>query len=51
MKTLDDVKTDMSVLYDQLKGGQCDVKKAKGMACIASVYLRACEIELMWRSK
>jgi hypothetical protein len=45
-KTLEDVKADMSELYEQLKSGDCDLKLAGELANITGKYLKACQLEL-----
>lgn len=40
-KTLDDVKADMSQLYDQVKSGACDLRLAGEMANITGKFLKA----------
>jgi hypothetical protein len=44
-KTLQDVKTDMSDLYEQVKSGQCDLKLAAELANITGKYLKAVQLE------
>ena len=44
-KTLQDVKTDMSDLYEQVKSGQCDLKLAADLANITGKYLKATQLE------
>lgn len=46
MKTLSDVKTDMSDLYEQVKNGECDLKLAGELANITGKYLKAAQLEL-----
>ena len=46
MKTLKDVKQDMSNLYDELKSGKIDVKTASELANISGKYLKAEQLEL-----
>lgn len=46
MKTLDDVKADMSDLYEQVKAGDCDLKLAGELANITGKYLKAVQLEL-----
>jgi hypothetical protein len=41
MKTLDDVKTDMSALYDEVREGATDLKVAAELANIAGKLLKA----------
>jgi hypothetical protein len=46
MKTLTDVKQDMSELYEQLKAGQVDLKLAGELANISGKFLKAEQLEL-----
>jgi hypothetical protein len=46
MKTLTDVKQDMSELYEQLKTGQVDLKTAGELANISGKFLKAEQLEL-----
>lgn len=46
MKTLDDVKSDMSELYEQVRNGECDLKLAGELANITGKYLKAVQLEL-----
>lgn len=46
MKTLNDIKQDMSDLYDQVKGGSVEVKTASELANIAGKYLKAEQLQL-----
>ena len=46
MKTLNDIKQDMSVLYDQVATGQTELKMAAELANIAGKYLKAEQLEL-----
>lgn len=46
MKTLDDIKRDMSLLYDQVKNGVVEVKTASELANIAGKYLKAEQLQL-----
>jgi len=46
MKTLDDVKSDMSELYEQVKNGETDLKLAGELANITGKYLKAAQLEL-----
>jgi hypothetical protein len=46
MKTLTDVKQDMSELYEQLKAGQVDLKTAGELANISGKFLKAEQLEL-----
>jgi hypothetical protein len=41
MKTLQDIKQDMSDLYEQLKNNAIDVKSASEMANVAGKFLKA----------
>lgn len=46
MKSLDDVKADMSELYEQVKEGAVDLKLAGELANITGKYLKASQLEL-----
>lgn len=46
MKTLNDIKQDMSDLYEQLKSGQVDLKTAGELANISGKFLKAEQLEL-----
>lgn len=46
VKTLDDVKADMSDLYEQVKAGDCDLKLAGELANITGKYLKAVQLDL-----
>ena len=46
MKTLTDIKQDMSELYEQLKAGQVDLKTAGELANISGKFLKAEQLEL-----
>lgn len=46
MKTLDDVMTDMSVLYDEVYGGKTELKAAAELANISGKYLKAYQLQL-----
>lgn len=46
MKTLDDVKSDMSALYDEFKSGSVKREDAAELANIAGKYLKAEQLEL-----
>ena len=46
IKTLDDVKADMSELYDQVRDGTCDLKVAGELANITGKYLKAVQLDL-----
>lgn len=46
MKTLEDVKSDMSDLYEQVKSGQTDLKLASELANITGKYLKAVQLDL-----
>lgn len=46
MKTLNDIKQDMSTLYDEVKAGTVEVKAASELANIAGKYLKAEQLEL-----
>ena len=46
MKTLDDVKQDMSTLYDEVRGGTVELKTASELANIAGKFLKAEQLQL-----
>ena len=46
MKSMEDVKQDMSVLYDEVRGGSTDLKTASELANIAGKYLKAEQLQL-----
>jgi hypothetical protein len=46
MKTLNDIKNDMSDLYEQLKSGTTELKTASELANIAGKYLKAEQLDL-----
>lgn len=46
MKTLDDIKLDMSMLYDQVNSGDTELKTAAELANIAGKYLKAEQLQL-----
>lgn len=46
MKSLDDVKLDMSELYEQVKAGTVELKVASELANISGKYLKAAQLEL-----
>lgn len=46
MKTLNDIKQDMSELYEQLKAGQVDIKTAGELANISGKFLKAEQLDL-----
>lgn len=46
MKTLDDVKADMSALYEELKAGDVEIKQASELANITGKYLKAEQLKL-----
>ena len=46
MKTLDDIKNDMSRLYDEVEKGDCDLKLAAELANITGKYLKAVQLDL-----
>ena len=46
IKSLDDVKFDMSELYEQVKRGEIDLKLASELANITGKYLKAASLEL-----
>lgn len=45
-KSLDDVKADMSELYEQVKSGACDLRLAGELANITGKYLKAVQLDL-----
>lgn len=48
-KSLEDVKADMSSLYDELLSGQVEVKLAGELANITGKYLKATQLDLAER--
>lgn len=46
MKTLTDIKADMSRLYDELQAGTCELKTASELANIAGKFLKAEQLDL-----
>jgi len=46
MKTRDDVKQDMSDLYDELRSGAVDLKTAAELANIAGKFLKVEQLDL-----
>lgn len=46
MKTLSDIKQDMSDLYEQVRTGQVDLKTAGELANISGKFLKAEQLEL-----
>jgi hypothetical protein len=46
VKTLLDIKQDMSSLYDELKAGTVDIKIAGELANISGKYLKAEQLDL-----
>ena len=46
MKTLNDIKADMSRLYDELEAGSCELKTASELANIAGKFLKAEQLDL-----
>ena len=46
MKTLSDIKQDMSELYDAVKAGTVDLKTAGELANISGKFLKAEQLEL-----
>jgi hypothetical protein len=46
MKTLSDIKQDMSDLYDQVRAGQVDLKTAGELANISGKFLKAEQLQL-----
>lgn len=45
MKTLQDVMSDMSDLYEQVRDGDCDLRVASELANITGKYLKAAQLE------
>lgn len=45
-KTLADVKADMSELYEQVKAGNCDMRRANELANITGKYLKAVQLQI-----
>lgn len=45
-KSLQDVKSDMSALYEELRAGQIDIKTASELANITGKYLKAVQLDL-----
>lgn len=48
-KTLEDIKADMSALYDQVNQGETDLKSASELANIAGKFLKAHQLDLAER--
>lgn len=46
VKTLDDVKRDMSMLYDSVRDGKTDLRLASELANISGKYLKAVALDL-----
>lgn len=46
MKTLNDIKTDMSELYEAVKNGSVDLKVASELANISGKFLKAEQLQL-----
>lgn len=46
MKSMDDVKKNMGVLYDEVRSGKTDLKTASELANIAGKYLKAEQLQL-----
>lgn len=46
MKTLIDIKADMSALYDEVRNGKRELKTAAELANIAGKFLKAEQLEL-----
>ena len=46
MKNMNDVRQQMSELYDQLKSGEIDLKTASELANITGKFLKAEQLEL-----
>lgn len=49
MKTLDDIKRDMSVLYDEVRNGTTELKTASELANITGKFLKAHQLDLAER--
>jgi hypothetical protein len=45
-KTMNDVKSDISVLYDELRAGDIEIRLAAELANIAGKYLKAEQLQL-----
>ena len=46
MKDLNNIKQDMSTLYDELRAGEIDLKLASELANVAGKYLKAVQLDL-----
>lgn len=46
MKSLDDVKRNMGILYEEVRGNTTDLKTAAELANIAGKYLKAEQLQL-----
>lgn len=46
MKTLDNIKEDMSALYDSVKNGNTELRTATELANIAGKFLKAEQLQL-----
>ena len=46
MKSLNDIKQDMSTLYDELRNGAIDLKTASELANVAGKFLKAEQLDL-----
>jgi hypothetical protein len=46
MKSLNDIKQDMSILYDELRAGSIDLKTAAELANVAGKFLKAEQLDL-----
>jgi hypothetical protein len=46
VKTLSDIKTDMSQLYEEVKSGATELNKAAELANIAGKFLKAEQLQL-----
>ena len=46
MKSIEDIKSDMSALYEELRAGRCELKTAAELANIAGKYLKAEQLDL-----
>lgn len=46
MKTLNNIKADMSELYDELRGGKIEIKAADTLVNVAGKNLKAYQLDL-----
>jgi hypothetical protein len=46
VKTLEDIKRDMSTLYDEVRAGKVELKTAAELANISGKYLKAEQLDL-----